>query len=361
MSSNPTVIRPPPPAFPSGTRKKWPVSLRTGVSFPALLFIYIHIISAPLAGPAQSNTGPAPFGIPQPTATSSSCQPSNPPATLYEYGNPEPLTIQGYSGPQEDPVISPDGQYLFFDSHNDTGELSYLYYAKRIDYKTFKFMGRIPGVDYPGIEGVEDSAHNFYFVSPVFLAQSGLIIGHGIFSQGSVTNMAPIRGLLPKAATSGSRALNFDIYITPDGNTLYFSDFMINASDAQLSVRSVQGAQLAMARRNADGSFTRLSSSADILGNVNALGSLVHNATTSADGLQLAFNASPSFPIPSHIYIATRPSPSAPFGKPRLVAAADLGHGQLSEPGSFSPDGKYLYFHRVLGPTTSQLYVLTRQ
>jgi Tol biopolymer transport system component len=304
--------------------------------FLALLFIFIQTISA-------------------------SGQPSNLPATSYQYSNPEPVVIQDYSGRQEDPVISPDGGYLFFDTHDDTGELSYLYYARRIDYKTFKFIGRIPGANYPGIEGVEDTAHNFYFVSPVFLAQGGVTIGHGIFSNGSVTNMAPVRGISPQPAPSGSRALNFDIYITPDGNTLYFSDFMIDANDARLSERGVKGAQLAIATRNADGSFTRLSNSGDILRNVNALGTLVYNATPSADGLALAVNASPAFPTPAHIYIATRSSPTVPFGVPRLVAAADLDHGQLSEPGSFSPDGKYLYFHRVLSPTTSQLYVLTRQ
>ncbi|MGB8898016.1 MAG: hypothetical protein WCC90_01630 [Methylocella sp.] len=214
-------------------------------------------------------------------------------------------------------------------------------------------------MNFEAIEGVEDSAHNFYFVSPLLLGQGGqTTIGHGTFSNGSVTNVALVNGLLPKPAPSGSRGITFDLFITPDGNTLYFSDFMVKSGGAQFSV---QGAQLAIATRNVDGTFTRLSNSADILKNVNALGSLVYNATPSADGLELAFNASSSFPIPSHIYIATRTSPSAPFGNPQLVAAADLDHGQLSEPGSFSPDGKYLYFHRVLGPSTSQIYVLTRQ
>lgn len=234
----------------------------------------------------------------------------------------------------------------------------YLYMASRIDYKTFRFIGRVPGVNFEGIEGVEDLAHNFYFVSPLLLGQGGATtIGRGILSDGSVTNVAPIQGLSPKPATPGNRGITFDIFITPDGRTLYFSDFTVR-DDARLSV---QGAELAIANRNTDGTFTRLPNSADILENVNALGSLVYNASPSADGLELVFNASSSFPIPSHIYIARRTSPSAPFGNPQLVAAADLDHGQLSEPGSFSPGGRHLYFHRVLGPSTSQIYVLTRQ
>ena len=270
------------------------------------------------------------------------------------FKNPEPVAIEGYSGPQEDPNISPDNQRLFFDSHNDAGMPMYLYLAKRIDYKTFKFAGRVPGVNFEAVEGVEDLAHNFYLVSPLLLGQGGATtIGHGTFSDGSVTNVAPIQGLSPKPAPSGSRGITFDLFITPDGNTLYFSDFVVKARFRP------QGAQLAIATKNADGTFMRLSNSADILKNVNALGSLVYNASPSADGLELVFNASPAFPLPTHVYIARRSSPSAPFGIPQLVAAADIDHGQLSEPGSFSSDGKYLYFHRVLDSKSSQIYVLT--
>lgn len=291
-----------------------------------------------------------------------STPPSDTPAPISahtKFGNPEPVTIQGYSGPQEDPVISSDGKYLFFDNHDDIGSPTNLFMATRIDYKTFKFIGKIPGVNIGAVEGVEDSAHNFYLVSPVLLGRGGATtIGRGTFSDGSVSGIAPLKGISPKPAPSGSIGITFDLFITPDGNTLYFSDFVV---DAQFKP---QGAQLAMATKNADGSFTRSSNSDEILKNVNGLSSLVYNATPSADGLELVFNATPGYPnrgATGHIYIATRSSPSAPFGIPQLVAAADLSTGQLSEPASFSPDGTRLYFHRVLTDTTSQLYVLTRE
>lgn len=232
----------------------------------------------------------------------------------------------------------------------------YLYMAKRIDYKTFNFVGRVQGVDLEAVEAVEDSKNNFYFVSPLLLRQgSATTIGRGMFSDGSVTGVAPIQGISPKSPKSGSQGITFDIYVTPDGNILYFSDFVVNAQFRP------QSAQLALAAKNADGTFTRLSNSDEILENINALGSLVYNATPSADGLILAFNASPSFPIPTHIYIATRNSISDPFGKPQYLAAADVEHNtELAEPGSFSPDGKYLYFHRVIDKKSSQIYLLTR-
>ncbi len=292
-----------------------------------------------------------------PPASSAAPAPGTDIATINhrDFSNPELVTILGYSGPQQDPNLSPDGQHLFFDSHNDAGLPMYPYMASRIDYKTFKFIGRVPGVNIEGVEPVEDLAHNFYFVSPLLLGKGGATtIGRGVLSDGSVTNVAPIKGISPKPASSGNKGITLDLFITPDGKTLYFSDFVVNARFKP------QGAQLAIATKNSDGSFTRLPNSDEILKSINGLGKLVYNATPSADGLTLVFNAAPSYgPLPQ-IYIATRSSTSAPFGTPRLVgAAAQIDQGTFSEPGSFSPDGKHLYFHRVLNDSASQLYVLT--
>ena len=155
--------------------------------------------------------------------------------------------------------------------------------------------------------------------------------------------------------------LTFDIAITPDGGTLYFSEFILKEG-AGTGPRGIQSGNLSMARKNPDGTFTRLPQSDEILKNVNGFGSMVYNASPSADGLELAFNAAPYFgPFPK-IYIATRTSTSEPFGKPVLVRAADeVAEGEQSEVGSISPDAKHLYFHRVLSDKTSQIYVLTRE
>jgi len=67
-----------------------------------------------------------------------------------EFVNPEVATIQGYTGAQQDPVISPDGLYLFFDSHNEVSSTALLYWARRIDYKTFTLIGEVRGVNFPG-------------------------------------------------------------------------------------------------------------------------------------------------------------------------------------------------------------------
>ena len=278
------------------------------------------------------------------------------------FANPEPVTIEGYSGPQQDPVISPDGQYLFFDTHTDVDKPMHLYWAKRVDYKTFTFLGRVPGVEHEGIEGALDTEGNFYFISPpAFLPEGGTTMGRGVFANDTVTGIAPIRGVAPATAPAGTEILTFDMAITPDSKTLYFSEFVLKKG-AGTGPRAIKGAKLSVATKNADGSFTRLPNADEILKNVNGLGALVYNATPSSDGLTLVFNAAPYFgPLP-RMYIATRSSTSAAFGQPERVGAAEqIEQGTLSEPGSFSHDGTHLYFHRVLTERTSQLYVLTRQ
>jgi hypothetical protein len=278
-----------------------------------------------------------------------------------EYANPEMVTIEGYSGSQEDPDVSPDGQYLFFDTHDDAGNPSHLFFARRIDYKTFKFIGRVPGINYQyEVEGMEDSQHNLYFVSPELVPQNGPMIFRGTFTGSAIESVAPVGGILPKSTSAGTRGLNFDLYITPDGKTLYFSDFTVGMHGSQPNAGDVRGAQLAFATKNSDGSFTRSPDSDKILKNVNALGYLVYNAAISSDGLTFAFNAA-RWPASVHIYIATRSSTTEPFGNIEEVTAAEVSTGKFSEVGSFSADGKYMYFHRVLSKKDSQLYVLTHR
>jgi len=275
-------------------------------------------------------------------------------ATDKTYGKPELVIIRGYSGPQQDPVITPDGKYLFFDTHNDAGAPPFrMHFAKRIDYKTFQYLGPLESTASTGeqqIEGVEDSNHNFYFISS---DTKGTTIERGKFTGQTVTNIEPVRGITPVSPPFGfgNLAVNMDLYITSDGNTLYFTDAVFNP------VTGPHSARASMAKKNPDGSFTRLPNSDAIVKNVNALGHIVYNAAT-ADNRTLVFNVADT----GRLYIATRPSTSVPFGAPLLVAAADnVSQGSLSEPGSISLDGKYLYFHRVLDKVSSQLYVLTRQ
>ena len=277
------------------------------------------------------------------------------------FSNPEPVVIQGYSGPEEDAYITPDNKYLFFDSHNDAGLPIHLYWATRIDYKTFSFGGQIQGLNCPlaPLRGNYARPQNFYFFC-LALAQAGQpSIASGQFSFGTVTNFAPIRGITLPPAAPGTGRLMLDGEITSDGNTLYFTDWQMTDTGQPVS------GQIKVAARNADGSFTVLPNSAALLSNVNATGTVLYGSVPSTDNLSLYFTVSdPSVPC-LEIYVATRTSTTAPFGLPQPVAAADVplpgqpNPGVFVEMGSTSSDGNYLYYH-ILSSTSSQIYVLSR-
>src|SRR5258708_518526 len=82
------------------------------------------------------------------TKSSNSLAPALRAVTYSDFANPEAVTITGYSGAEEDPVESPDGKYLFFDSHTDATGDSKIYYASRVDYKTFTYVGEVQGVNF---------------------------------------------------------------------------------------------------------------------------------------------------------------------------------------------------------------------
>lgn len=285
------------------------------------------------------------------------------PVAVPTFSNPERVTIRGYSGPEQDAYITPDDKYLFFDSHNDAAQPCYLYWAKRIDYKTFAFMGEIQGVNYPGtmqVRGNYDQAHNFYFASTKFHTpghQSA--VARGVFNNGVVTQIAPVEGISPRIFPPD---VTLDPEITPDGTTLYFSEFNFRPNNLPKS-------HIVVATKNRDGTFTRLLNSDELLKKVNALGPTIYGSMPSKDDRELYVTTAHPAPLGMHIYVARRNSTLEPFGVPQLVAAADMPaenkelaqHGGLSETGSLSLDGTHLYFHRVLSPTRSEIYVLTRQ
>lgn len=289
--------------------------------------------------------------------------------TTMAFGNPEKVTVIGYSGPQEDPVISPDNDYLFFDSHNDAGLPERLYYARRVDYKTFQFLGAVSGANAEGkvtLRGNYDLAKNFYFVSQLCGSMPYLTgICHGTWEDGAVTNVTRMQGLYEPLPPSGGAAI-FDVTVSPDGNKLYYSYAFLGPSGQPTTSQAV------VVEKNRHGSFSR--AEIDHIENVNATTPTIYNPALSPDGLTIVFTApnlqEQTFP---QVYVADRPSTNAKFGAPKLIAAANEGpahpvlkNGTLTPPvfpenGGFSADGKYLYFHRVLGASQSQLYVLTRQ
>ena len=95
--------------------------------------------------------------------------------------------------------------------------------------------------------------------------------------------------------------------------------------------------------------------------NVNGLGPLVFNSAPTSDGLAFFFTPGITSKGPGGIYVAKRSSTAEPFGVPTRIPDVDnVTADGFPEMGAISPDGAHLYFHRVLGKASSQIYVLTK-
>jgi hypothetical protein len=274
--------------------------------------------------------------------------------TKHNFGvftNPQPVTIEGYSQDAMEPFISPDDNYLFFNNSNGTRPTN-LYYATRIDDLTFQFQGEIVGANSGGLTLTAvpsmDINNIFYFISDRSYAQTFSTIYSGMFSNGSLSNVA----LVPGISKDKLGDVNFDQCISPDGGTLYFVDGVFTGG-AQVP----EHASIAIAKRRGD-HFVRLKNSAEIMRKINTH-DLNYAPDVSKSGLEFFFTRIPirgSQPKPPPVtYTATRSSTSKPFGTPRRIEAIT----GFAEAPALSPDEKSLYYHLQVNGTFV-IYRLTR-
>ena len=261
---------------------------------------------------------------------------SGPSAKNREYttfGKPERVTIQGYSDHAMEPFITADGRYLFFNNSNDPSVNTNLHYAERINDITFKYKGEIKGVNTRALEGVPtmDRNGNFYFISTRSYDQTMSTIYRGRFAGGVVTGINLVENLSEKRLNH----VNFDVEISPSGDSLYFVDGVFTRPTVP------DKADIAIARREGSG-FRRWEKSAEVLKNINTDG-LEYAVCISPDELELFFTRLRNFGFA--IYRSTRKTVAEPFELPERLTAIE---GFVEAP-TLTADGRSLYYHKKDG------------
>lgn len=254
-------------------------------------------------------------------------------ADPYAFVNPQPVTIRGYTGSTKEPQISRDGQYLFFNNQVVVGVPTKLYYATRVDDKTFDFQGEVGGANTSGGRNDNptiDSSNRIYFLSDRSYLQDFNTTYTGAFSNGTVTGVVPVAGISP--STPGY--YNMDQGISPDGNTLYYSQQHVDSGGFTFI-------KMFVASRTGPGTFETMPNSEAILRVVNERGWLNFAPDVSADGLELYFTRLDPAIALGQIYVARRNSPAEAFSTLQLVAQAT---GFVEAP-SLTLDGTRLYYH----------------
>ncbi len=236
-----------------------------------------------------------------------------------------------------EPFISPDGQYLFFNTSNQTPDIPAIQYATSVDGQTFNYQGQVEGVNEAGVlSGTpsEDEDGNFYFVSTRSYGQTLSTVYRGQFDAGQVSDVQLVPGV--SGATGG--IVDFDADVSPDGNTLYVS--VGTFADGSGPER----ASLALFDKAGSG-FVADPDSSHLLRAVNKKQTLNYAASISSNGLELFFTRTTLSGGEPTIYRAVRKQTSRPFEHVQKVAAIS----GFAEAPSLSADGSTLYYHLLVG------------
>lgn len=250
-----------------------------------------------------------------------------------EFANPEPVAITGYQGHAMEPFISRDGRYLLFNNLNEPSENTDLHWAERMTPLSFRYRGKIEGVNTGALEAVPSLDRNglLYFVSTRSYERTLSTIYRARFVAGRATGAELVEGLSLKRPGM----VNFDAEISADGQWLY-------GVDGDLTGGAIpKTADVFVAKRRGD-RFERLPNSAAIMANINTA-ALEYAPAISSDGLELFFTRMSGASLWRKLTIehAVRAFSDEPFGPSRTISAIT---GFVEAP-TVTGDGKALYYH----------------
>lgn len=253
------------------------------------------------------------------------------------FGQPQAVTIEGYSDHAMEPSISRDGATLFFNNRNEPAQLTDLHWATRIDELRFRYRGHVPGANSDHLDGVASLARDgsFAFTSLRAFESRGATIWTGRWDGNRVTSLNLETALAPGRPPQ----FNMDGELSAGGGRFYMSD------NVWLPIVGLRSSDLRVAVRE-NGRWRRAPEFDSWFTNINTSEALEFAPATSEDELDLYFTrlTRPFLRPPRfETFVASRSSPEAPFGRAERIAAIT---GYAEAP-SVAPDGG-LYFHAMV-------------
>ncbi len=262
-------------------------------------------------------------------------------AQPWDVSTPVPVSIEGYDGHAMEPFLSRNGEWLFFNNRNQPDDQTDIHLARRLTATRFAYVGPLHGANSPELDGVPsmDVQGAFYFVSPRAYDETRNTLWQGVFADGEVSAVTPLRG---ESWRNRPLWLNMDAEISADGQTLYFTE-----NRWRLFGGGIQSSNIVIARRDDAGAFQRPDNAESLFEQINT-NLLEFAPALTPDELTLYFTRvdraalDAGRPNGFGIFAATRNAQSEPFGPPQRIEAIN---GYVEAP-TLSPDGCGIYFHK---------------
>ncbi len=274
------------------------------------------------------------------------------------FASPQPVPIVGLPPGAgnipisiEEPFISRDGRFLFFNSGHREGNKD-LHFARRLR-GTWVYRGEIgPGINTPKqVQGnpTMDARGHFYFIdtSVSHMARSGLFDP----DSGHVDGLHEL-DFLPDREVHFLRQRfsgNMGVEISADGKELYYSRA---TWDLNLWMPGdILAADILLCVRTGERFVCNEEQARRIMRNINT-DALEYAAALSRNGLELFFTRMDRDSIRrgrpvSRIMHARRSTRRDPFGRPTEILA--IGHQDFVEGPALNADEHWLYYHKRVG------------
>jgi hypothetical protein len=278
------------------------------------------------------------------------CEKPSPPTP---FASEQIVTIVGYDGNAQEPFITKDEEYLFFNNDEPESNAKDLFYAEKINNLTFQFKGEVKGVNTEFVDAnpTMDSDNNFYFLSTRKLDHLDTLYV-GTFNDGIVENVKQVSGTIN---IDNNAWLNMGVEITKDGETMY-------TSNANFITNPPKESDIRFAVKNGS-NFDIPNDEASILKNVNTTEFLEYAGEVSSDDLELFYTRlnMNSSPIEFKLCHSKRNNVNESFSAPIYIDEPfkDDKNAFVEAP-TLSADGQRLYYHKKINGRSS-IYMLSRQ
>jgi hypothetical protein len=246
------------------------------------------------------------------------------------FTDPRCAEIRGYRADAMEPFLTRDGRFLLFNSSNAPGIDTDIHYARVVDELTFDYAGPLRGANSSVLDGVPTltTRGEIYYVSVRSYDTTMSTVYRGRFVNGTVSDVRLVPGLPRERGV-----VIFDVAVSPDGRTLYYSRGIFTGGPVPKS------ADLQVARR-VDDAFELSREETALLARVNTADALEYAAGISADERELYFTR--LYGTSPAIYRSVRATRDAAWGTPARIIAIQ---GFVEAP-TLSADGRRLYYHQ---------------
>lgn len=256
----------------------------------------------------------------------------------------EQVQISGYSETAMEPLVSPDGRYLFYNNSNEAGTKTRIHFARRLAANKFQYIGILEGSqsDSKDMAPAMDDNGTMYFTSVRDYEKTLKTLFVGSFVGEKITGVRSISGNISSRIPGW---LNMDCDVSRDGRQFVYSRARFNPGSHLPSQSDLYLADIV------NGDIQAVANSEAMMKNINT-DELEYAPCLSKDGLELYFTRTKMNMMlgivngaKTRIMIARRMTLQDPFQEPLKINGID----GLVEGPTLSTDGDELFFHKRVG------------